>query len=264
MQGKLLRVLQERRVCPVGSLSEERVEARVIAATNRNLLAEVKAGRFREDLYYRLTTLTVEVPPLRQRREDIPRLFTGFLSQKTSQHEELKRFWRSASQYPPPVPMSFFERLLAFGWPGNIRHLRNIVEKVAVGNVKSPRFVEPEELVAEASEQTADPAPAGAGALAGPGEQRTPERPSEEVLLELLERHDYVQRRAAKEIGVSHTTLDRWMQELGLRRPRDIPMEELQAAVQEAGGDLAATAKKLRVSRRGLQLRLTALGMNGN
>jgi transcriptional regulator with GAF, ATPase, and Fis domain len=278
MQSKLLRVLQERKVRPVGSVAELPVEARIIVATNRTLSLEVVAGRFREDLLYRLTTLTIEIPPLRERREDIPLLFATFLRQRSDSHPQLDRFWREANQYPPPLPMSFFRRLLAESWPGNIRELHNVVEKTAIANIHSSRFIAPEELAGSALLPAFYPVTEGSLAqhmvprappqpIALPREplakRASAERIDETTLLGALEQFDYVQRQVAEALSVSHTTVDRWMREYGLRRPRDIGREELQQAAEEAGHSLEQMARALRVSRRGLQLRLRALGIEG-
>ena len=121
MQVKLLRVLQERRVKPVGSSSEVPFQARVLAATNRHLESEVKAGRFREDLYYRLNVITIELPPLRKRREDIPVLANFFLERMK---EELGRPELKFS----PGTLALLE---SYSFPGNVRQLENIVERAA-------------------------------------------------------------------------------------------------------------------------------------
>ena len=121
-QVKLLRVLQERRVKPVGGSTEIPFQARIVAATHRKLESEVRAGRFREDLLYRLNVITIELPPLRERREDIPTLAAHFL---TKMAEELGR---------PGLRFSgaALELLGAYGFPGNVRQLQNVVERAAV------------------------------------------------------------------------------------------------------------------------------------
>jgi DNA-binding NtrC family response regulator len=254
LQGKMLRVLQEHAVRPVGGVTELPVQARVIAATNRDLGQEVTSGRFREDLYYRLTTLMIQVPPLRQRREDIPQLFCRLFAECTRRHPELERFWCPPSQHTPPLPMSFVKDLLTAQFSGNVRHLRNIVERCAVANLQSKAFAVPQEVRDELLDR---PLPS-TGPDASAGDAR--EIDDKELLL-LLEQHDYVQRRVAQVLGVSHTTIDRRMRELGLRRPKDIPAEELEQAAVRTGNDLDQMARLLKVSRRGLKLRLTALGM---
>ncbi len=117
VQAKILRVLQEKQVRPVGAGSPVPVDARVIAATNRTLKEEVEAGRFREDLYYRLNIFRITIPPLRERREDIPLLTEEFLRR----HEQAGRPARLGRE-----AMRFF---LDYPWPGNIRELENVIER---------------------------------------------------------------------------------------------------------------------------------------
>jgi two-component system response regulator HydG len=122
MQVKLLRVLQEREFTRVGGEETIRVDVRVIAATNKDLFREIETGRFREDLYYRLNVVTLVLPPLRQRREDIPLLAQHFLrgfSEKN--HKKMKGFTPQA-----------MDRLLKHDWPGNVRELMNAVERGVV------------------------------------------------------------------------------------------------------------------------------------
>lgn len=121
LQKKLLRVLQERAVRPIGGHQELAVEVRVIAATNRDLRAEVAAGRFREDLLYRLTVLEMEITPLRERREDVGHLAAKFLEGSLAKLDD------------PPALILEDEALQAlqnFSWPGNVRQLENLVERL--------------------------------------------------------------------------------------------------------------------------------------
>ncbi|MEO1335734.1 MAG: sigma-54 dependent transcriptional regulator, partial [Myxococcota bacterium] len=117
LQPKLLRVLQEHRFKQVGAVEERRMEARVIAATNRDLESEVKAGRFREDLFFRLNVLPIEIPPLRERREDIPILARGFLARFS------KEYRRDVNEISPDA----MDYLLNYHFPGNVRQLENII-----------------------------------------------------------------------------------------------------------------------------------------
>ena len=119
LQPKLLRVIQERKAKPVGGVQELEVNVRVIAATNRDLEAEIKAGRFREDLYFRLNVVEVNVPPLRERTEDIPILTNSFL-----QHFS-KDYQREVSSISPEA----MQQILSFSYPGNVRQLENIIER---------------------------------------------------------------------------------------------------------------------------------------
>jgi formate hydrogenlyase transcriptional activator len=121
-QVKLLRVLQEQAFEPVGSSQTVRVDVRVIAATNRDLAAAVDAGRFRPDLFYRLNVFPLQVPPLRQRRSDIPQLVTFFLA----------RYARAFGKPITTVSPETMRRLVGYDWPGNVRELQNVVERAVV------------------------------------------------------------------------------------------------------------------------------------
>jgi transcriptional regulator with GAF, ATPase, and Fis domain len=136
LQAKLLRVLQEKRVRRVGGNEEIAVDVRVISATNRDLAREVTAARFREDLYYRLKVVQVEVPPLRERREDIVVLVETFLSRL---HEENK----SSGRAKPQITSEGLERLMAHDWPGNVRELQNEITRMYAlgGDVLGPDLV---------------------------------------------------------------------------------------------------------------------------
>jgi len=122
IQPKLLRVLQEGRVARLGGTREIRTDVRIIAATNRDLGAEVASGRFREDLFYRLNVVPVRMPPLRERREDVPRLVEHFVARAARRHGIRVR----------PFPSQVLKRLLDYGWPGNVRELENAVERLVL------------------------------------------------------------------------------------------------------------------------------------
>jgi NtrC-family two-component system response regulator AlgB len=122
LQAKLLRFLQEKQFERVGDTRTRRADVRVLAATNRNLEADVIEGRFREDLLYRLNVVEITVPPLRERREDVLRLAYGFLG-----------FFAAKAKRPPPTLSPSAEQMLVqYVWPGNIRELRNVMERVAI------------------------------------------------------------------------------------------------------------------------------------
>ena len=132
MQSKLLRVLQEREIHPIGASKPLRVDVRIVAATNRDLEAATRSGEFRKDLYYRLNVVPILVPPLRARREDIPALVERFLADEFG------------SARPPEVAPAAMEMLCAHSWPGNVRELENVVQRlVALGPEK---VIEPEHL----------------------------------------------------------------------------------------------------------------------
>jgi two-component system response regulator HydG len=121
-QVRLLRVLQERQIRPVGSNESRRVDVRIIAATHRDLVAAVEQGGFRQDLYYRLNVVSVEVPPLRERPEDVPLLVQHFLAKHGSRHR------KNVQGIEGPA----LEKLTSYRWPGNVRELENVIERAIV------------------------------------------------------------------------------------------------------------------------------------
>ena len=140
-QVKILRVLQEREFERVGGTETVKVDVRIVAATNRDLLEEVKKGNFREDLFYRLNVVHIEVPPLRERREDIPLLMSSFLEEFNREDN------RAIEGFSPAARKAMY----AYSWPGNIRQLRNTIESAVVtcrGKVIDTGDL-PEQIVAE-------------------------------------------------------------------------------------------------------------------
>jgi Nif-specific regulatory protein len=193
IQSKLLRALQEGEIRPVGASEPRRVKVRVVAATNRNLEAEVAAGRFREDLYYRLKVFPLRVPPLRERRTDIPLLAEHFLE-------------RYAAEFGKPVAGISSEAmslLVAYEWPGNVRELQNEVQRMVIqvdpgafvpADLLSPRMRRGEDLVSRAA--------------AGKGTLRERMMAVEKyLLLEALRDHGNNKTTAAKTLGITREGL---------------------------------------------------------
>jgi DNA-binding NtrC family response regulator len=148
LQSKLLRVLQEHEFERVGGTRAIRVDVRVISATNRNMLDEVRAGRFREDLYYRLNVVLMQMPALRERRSDIPILARHFLNRVAA------KAGRRLTGISEPALAS----LMAYDWPGNVRELENAIERAAVLGATDQILREdlPEEIVEAAPAQAED------------------------------------------------------------------------------------------------------------
>ncbi len=121
-QAKVLRVLQEQRFERVGGAASIQVDVRVIAATNKELDEEIRQGRFRDDLYFRLAVIPLQVPPLRERREDVPLLAEHFIA----------RYARELGRRPKRLDARALERLADYGWPGNVRELRNLIERMMI------------------------------------------------------------------------------------------------------------------------------------
>ena len=196
LQAKLLRALQEREVKPVGSTERRRIDVRIIAATNRNLDSAIKAGTFRQDLYFRLNVVQVKLPALRERKSDIPLLVTSFL-EKFSASQQTSR----------DISEDAMRQLIAYDWPGNVRELENAVERaVALG---SGPIVHVADLPSS---------------LQYPTTERLPER-NELVPLDELERRAILRTlretagdklQAARILGIGKTTLYRKLKQYNL------------------------------------------------
>jgi DNA-binding NtrC family response regulator len=131
MQVRLLRFLEDRKIRRIGDLKENAVNCRVLAATNSDLIEDIKQGRFREDLYYRLRVVTLQIPPLRERKEDIPILVEHFA----------RTYAQQSGTRPVKLPPETVQFLSAYPWPGNVRELKNAIEAGIVlchGNVLRP------------------------------------------------------------------------------------------------------------------------------
>lgn len=192
LQAKLLRVIEERRIRPVGSEREVPVDARIIAATNRDLIPEVAAGRFRSDLFYRLDVVTLTIPPLRERTEDIPALAAHFLRQMSAQ----------LGVGSIPMGPEVLDRLKAYRWPGNARELRNLVERSLILG----QF--PLQSIGAAEEQVPPSAPAAVDLSLDEVEKRH--------ILAVLEASGGNKAEASRRLGVSRKTLDRKCAEWGV------------------------------------------------
>ena len=201
MQVKLLRVLQEREIRRVGENRSRKVNVRVLAATNRDLVSEVAAGTFRQDLYYRLKVVELNVPSLRDRRDDILPLARVLLG------EAAIRMARQISNLSPAVA----DQLLRYEWPGNVRELENAMER-AVALARGSR-VELEDLPEEIRQ--AFPKPVISGAAVQP--LRDVEK---EYILAVLERNGGNQTHTAKQLGIGSATLYRKLKKYGLIRDR--------------------------------------------
>ena len=159
-QAKVLRALQEQRIEPVGGAGGVDVDVRVIAATNKDLEAEIRAGRFREDLYFRLNVIPFQVPPLRERREDIPLLTRHFLQLLSAEH----------GRRPREVSDEALAVLARLPWPGNVRELRNILERLVI--MTPGERIELRHLPASLATLRRQLAPEAAGRARGRGDGR--------------------------------------------------------------------------------------------
>ncbi len=207
LQVKLLRVLQERQYQRLGESTTRPTHARIIAATNVDLRVALRQNRLREDLYYRLCVVPIEIPPLRDRREDIPQLSQHFLSRITAQNGLVRRLSPQALRV-----------LLDYSWPGNVRELANVIEYAVA--VAGRETILPENLPDEVKGPATDSNPP----IAKDSPLPPPDRPANtsvqeldmEQLRSVLDAHQWKREQAAKALGISRVTLWRRMRELHL------------------------------------------------
>ncbi len=228
-QAKVLRVLEGGEVEPIGMAKTVRVDVRVIAATNKDLSVQIRAGAFREDLYFRLNVVPISCPPLRDRRDDIPVLVEHFL----------ETFGREASYRPKGFTPAALERLAARPWRGNVRELRNAVERLLI-MVERDTIEEPDVQILEMAEAPAGAAPAApvaGGQAAVPAAARPPAAPpgapdpgvfrtlqeykdeAEKVfILKKLKEHRWNISRTAKAIDTPRSNLYKKLEQYGISR----------------------------------------------
>jgi transcriptional regulator with PAS, ATPase and Fis domain len=205
MQVRLLRVLQDGEIRPLGSSETRKVDVRVIAATNRNLREDVEQGRFREDLYYRLRVVEVHLPPLRERRPDIPLLahhFLDFANRKMDR--KLQGFTNAA-----------MDRLVAADWTGNVRELENEIERVVAlaGDAETVSV----EMFSEHLRQPSSPAPAAVAE--GPEGEISLNAAVDDLKRRMIDaalRDTGSKTRAALRLGIPRQSLQKMMKRLGL------------------------------------------------
>jgi PAS domain S-box-containing protein len=208
VQVKLLRVLQEREFERVGSSKTIAVDVRVIAATNRDLPQAVAAGKFRQDLYYRLNVFPVDLPSLRERREDVPLLVHYFVN----------RYAATIGRTITRVPEETMRRLIAYPWPGNVRELENVIERAVILSPGPDLLVAPEALpVAPAPSPGSDASPPAADGSAPAALEQVERRHILAVLKQTGWRIDGPNG-AARVLSMNPSTLRSRMQKLGIRR----------------------------------------------
>jgi DNA-binding NtrC family response regulator len=222
LQVKLLRALQEREFERVGDTQTIRVDTRVIAASNRDLLAEAAAGRFREDLYYRLNVVPLFLPPLRDRREDIPELVAHFLDLYNEQND----------RYVAHIDPRALAALQQYQWPGNVRELQNYVERAvvmapgdelttallptAVTTGRSPRTIGVALDFNTLAEELVHLGLGEAGNEAEDVHSRIVDRVEREVIAQVLDECEGVQIKAAGRLGINRNTLHKKLKQYGL------------------------------------------------
>jgi DNA-binding NtrC family response regulator len=201
-QAKILRVLQDRRFMHLGGIQEIQVDVRIIAATNIDLRTLVREGRFREDLFYRLNVITIELPPLRQRREDIPLLVQFFLKKYAEEND------RPVRRITPEA----LRPLMSYSWPGNVRELENVIERAVVLSSGSDITIDllPDNLLGRGSSLTLHDPPTDASLF------EIVEDVERRIISDMLEKCNWNQTEAAERFKVPLSTLNQKIRRLNI------------------------------------------------
>ncbi len=218
LQAKILRVLQEREVRRVGGNESVRVDVRLIAATNRNLAEEVGEGRFREDLYYRINVVTITLPPLRDRRSDIPLLA----------NHTLQRFSHLANDRVKEISREAMAVLLDYPWPGNVRQLESAIERAILlceGDRIMPRDLPQEVLARKTVARSGDRSRAERFEI--PPDGINFEHFERDLILQAMEKAEWVIAKAAKLLGMSYRTLQYRLDKFDIKKPEPGPPAEV-------------------------------------
>ncbi len=275
IQGMLLRVLEAKEVKPLGTERLHKVDVRVLAATDQDLEEAARRGGFKPQLLQRLRGHELWLPPLRERREDLGRLFVFLLRRRLEELGEADLFddrtdceWR---------PAQVLDRLMQYHWPGNIRQLKKVTDRIGTtlktrgwradaGTVLGSF----EPLLRAPNPTPKAPSHTGRGSLQetssdGPGKQvQRRYRPSgltQENLLAALDAAQWNYTRAAERLGVSRSSLYNHLKRLGLRTTKSLMCQEIEAELKASGGDVEVSARVLKVSPLGLLMRMKELGL---
>ena len=284
VQVMLLRVLETGELYPVGGSTPVTVDVRLLAATDANLEEQIRDGRFKAPLMHRLAGYDIHVPPLRERREDIGRLFFHFAREELEVLGEAHRLDNDDAYAEPWLPAPLAVRLVRFPWPGNIRQLRNLARQLVIGSRGQPRLLADPRLEQELAAAAAPPAAhapatslltgtARPAAQAPPGApepaqeakavpRRKASRLTEEELVTALRENDWDLKATAEALGIARPSLyDLIDKSPHLRTAGDLSPEEITRCFEACEGDLDAMVRQLEVSRRALGRRLKELGL---
>ncbi|HEY4564760.1 MAG TPA: sigma 54-interacting transcriptional regulator, partial [Thermoanaerobaculia bacterium] len=267
VQVLLLRTLETGEIQPVGGTPRQ-VDVRWIAATDARLEDDVAAGRFRAPLLHRLGGYQIQVAPLRRRREDLGLLLLHFLRQELNGLGESDRLLPSGR---PWVPAPLVAYLADYEWPGNVRQLRNVVRQLVLAGRDAGEegmWMQVESALREVAKPVPDritdsyPAAPPEPRRAPRKPYRNPEEVGEEELLAALRAHRWRPQPAAEELGISRPSLYAKIEKSAkIRKAADLGRQEIEACFAEVGGDLDAMVERFEVSKRGLQIRMTQLGL---
>jgi two-component system nitrogen regulation response regulator GlnG len=271
VQVMLLRVIETGEVQRVGGSGTQRVDVRLIAATDADLEGAIEAGRFRAPLLHRLAGYELVIPPLRERRDDFGRLFCHYLAEELRGTGEEHRLAPAEDGAPLWMPASVVARLARHAWPGNIRQLHNTVRQMVIAS-RSSDTVEIGPQVERLLREAAPPPAAAPEAVLPPEpvprrraeatEYRSPAEVTEAELTETLRTTRWEVKLAAERLGISRPSLYLLIDKFqSIRKASDLTREEILEARQLCGGSLEAMVERLEVSKKGLLQRMTQLGI---
>src|SRR4051812_21171549 len=209
LQAKLLQVLQDGQFCRIGAQEDKRLEARVVCATNRSLEDEVVSGTFRQDLYYRINVVSITLPPLRERSQDVPVLVNFFVQQYNTQ------FGRTV----PPLSPQMMQMMQAYHWPGNIRELENLVKRYVI--LGAPEVIS-QELEKTAAEEELDlDVPVNGSIFLKEVTRQAVRKIERNIIMKVLQSNQWNRKRAAKALNISYRALLYKLKEAGLQTEKD-------------------------------------------
>lgn len=239
-QAKLLQLLQDGRFCRIGAQREREVQARVICATNRELQRETESGTFRQDLFYRINVVSLELPTLKERSGDIPMLVAYFLEKYN------KQFDRGVRPFSNPL----LRRLQKYHWPGNIRELENLVKNYVV--LESEKSIN-DRLLDGDQDYSSFEIPSGETIRLKKVTQEAAKRLERKVILKMLESHEWHRRSTARALNISYSALLYKMKQAGLplKRQRKVSSDEVATAenwvLENTGEEAPQNADQLKL-----------------
>jgi len=205
-QAKILRFLEEKEFNRVGGSKTIKVDVRLISATNKDLTQQIKKGEFREDLYYRINVVPIVIPPLRERRDDIPLLIEHFI----------KKFSEENKKKVKGVSTEVLEWMMQYDWPGNVRELENLIERMVA--LTSSECIQPQELPFSCLNTSKTGAPKNSAFKGTVSLLKAQEALERELISDALKRANYVQSHAAELLGISRRILKYKMDKLGIQQ----------------------------------------------
>ncbi|MBN1654359.1 MAG: sigma-54-dependent Fis family transcriptional regulator [Deltaproteobacteria bacterium] len=259
VQSVLLRAIENKKLQPIGGKIRD-IDVRVIAATDFNLERAVKKGLFRGPLLQRLSGYRINIVPLRQRRDDIGRLFVHFLRSELEAIGQVDRL-QERSPGRSWITAGLVAQLAEYEWPGNVRQLQNVTRQLVISN-RDSRELNADSVLDELLTRKNLPDAEEMPTQNQPVKKRRVAELSDQEIIDVLRRHRFNLNLTCSELGVSRNWLNKFIEHCPyLRKAKDLGEEEIRLCAAECGDDINAMAARLEVSLRGLQLQIKRLGM---